>query len=64
MFKSDVVTAVKVVDHIVAINAGGRSLMIANCQSLCESCHKSEENANLGVWGKISLVDLCPYIAV
>lgn len=50
--KSDVVTSVKVVDHIVAINAGGAKLDEANCQSLCESCHNrksSSESRGYGV---------------
>ena len=36
------VTAVRVVDHIVRINAGGAPYDDANLQSLCEKCHNSK----------------------
>lgn len=41
----DVVTAAKVVDHIVSINNGGDKLNDSNLQSLCESCHNSKSSA-------------------
>jgi 5-methylcytosine-specific restriction protein A len=50
--KLDLVIPVKVVDHIIAINAGGAKLDEANCQSLCESCHNrksSNESRGYGV---------------
>ena len=50
--KLDLVITVKVVDHIVPINAGGAKLDEANCQSLCESCHNrksSNESRGYGV---------------
>jgi len=50
--KKDLVVPVKVVDHIVTINAGGGKLDDSNCQSLCESCHNrksSNESRGYGV---------------
>ncbi len=50
--RNDLVVPVKVVDHIVAINAGGAKLDESNCQSLCESCHNrksSNESRGYGV---------------
>jgi hypothetical protein len=52
--KSDVVTAVKAVDHIVAINAGGAKLDEANCQLYANRVTTGNLAANLGVWGKKS----------
>lgn len=51
--KKDLVVPVKVVDHIVRINAGGAKLDEANCQSLCESCHnrKSSNESRSGGYG-------------
>lgn len=50
--KKELVVPVKVIDHIVAINAGGAKLDESNCQSLCESCHNrksSNESRGYGV---------------
>jgi len=51
--KNDLVVPVKVVDHVVPINAGGAKLDEANCQSLCESCHnrKSSHESRGGGYG-------------
>jgi 5-methylcytosine-specific restriction endonuclease McrA len=50
--KKDMVVPVKVVDHIIPVNAGGEKLDESNCQSLCESCHNrksSHESRGYGV---------------
>ena len=39
---SGILSAASVVDHIVAIEAGGSMLDQDNLQSLCESCHNSK----------------------
>jgi 5-methylcytosine-specific restriction protein A len=43
--KKDLIVPVKVVDHVIPINAGGAKLEDGNCQSLCESCH-NRKSAN------------------
>jgi 5-methylcytosine-specific restriction endonuclease McrA len=43
--KNDIVTPMKVVDHIVPIKAGGDPLKESNLQSLCEKCH-NKKSAN------------------
>jgi len=50
--KKELIVPVYVVDHVVAINAGGERLNENNCQSLCESCHNrksSNESRGYGV---------------
>jgi 5-methylcytosine-specific restriction protein A len=46
-----VVTAGKVVDHIIRIKAGGEPLKESNLQMLCDSCHNrksAEESRGMG----------------
>ena len=43
--RNDLIVPVKVVDHIIPINAGGAMLDDDNLQSLCESCH-NRKSAN------------------
>lgn len=49
--KKELVVLVKVVDHIIAINAGGAKLDESNCQSLCESCHNSKSSSESRGYG-------------
>lgn len=54
--KNGLIVPVKVVDHIVPINAGGERLSEDNCQSLCESCHNrksSNESRGYGVKSRL-----------
>ena len=37
------------VDHIVRLEDGGPEYDLANCQSLCRSCHVSKTNTERGV---------------
>lgn len=53
--KKDLVVPVKVVDHIVAINAGGAKLDNNNLQSLCESCHNRKSAGESRGYGVKSL---------
>ena len=49
---NDIVTPARVVDHIVAIEAGGAPLDDANLQSLCDKCHNrksASESRGYGV---------------
>lgn len=50
-----IVTAVKVVDHILPINKGGDKLNESNFQSLCESCHNRKSSLEKGGYGVKSL---------
>ena len=53
--KNDIVTPVKVVDHIIPINRGGDKLNEKNFQSLCESCHNRKSSSEKGGIGVKSL---------
>lgn len=49
------IVPVKVVDHIVPINAGGEELNESNFQSLCEKCHNKKSATERGGNGVKSL---------